>query len=110
MSAGFSQAVRAAIIDRDGGLCRRCGAPGQELHHRRGRGAGGTSKVSVNGPANGVTLCRRCHVWAESHRAEAYATGWAVRRSDIRSDAAIPMTLSGGAELWLDDDGTAVVL
>lgn len=65
--------------------------------------------MSINRPANGVTLCGGCHRWAESHRAEAYATGWAVRRSDPRRDCEIPLVLPGGAELWLSDDGTTEV-
>lgn len=99
---------RADVIVRDGGRCRRCGATGQEIHHRRGKGMGGT-RVNPHGYARLILLCQPCHLWAERNRAEAYATGWAVRRSDPRPDCEIPLVLPGGAELWLSDDGTAEV-
>lgn len=71
----------------------------------------GGTKLDPHGYARLVLVCRACHEWAERNRAEAYATGWAVRRSDVRADCEIPMVIPhGGAELWLHDDGTAAVL
>lgn len=103
------QEVVEVVIARDDDRCRRCEAPWDDIHHRRGRGMGGT-KIDTHGYARLVLLCGDCHRWAERNRAEAYATGWAVRRSDIRPDAEIPLVLPhGGAELWLDDEGGAVV-
>jgi 5-methylcytosine-specific restriction endonuclease McrA len=32
-SRQLSKSVRQAVIDRDGGLCRKCGAPGTEVDH-----------------------------------------------------------------------------
>lgn len=104
----MTAAIAEAVIDRDGGRCRRCPSPGQDFHHRRGRGMGGT-RIGPHGFARIVTLCGDCHRWAEKERAAAYATGWAVRRSDPRPDCEIPLQLPGGAQLWLHDDGTATV-
>ncbi len=84
MTARMPERVRRAVVERDEGLCRRCGTAGAEVHHRRGRGAGGTS-IDAHGLARCILLCLACHRWAESERAAAYATGWAVRRSDCRS-------------------------
>lgn len=69
----------------------------------------GGTKVDTHGYARLVLLCQRCHIWVERERVEAYETGWAVRRSDARPDAEIPLVLRGGAGLWLHDDGTAAV-
>lgn len=60
-------AFRAAVLGRDGGLCVRCGAPGQDAHHLMERrlftGPGEAGGYFLD---NGVTLCGRCHLEAES--------------------------------------------
>ncbi len=72
--------VRAAVLERDGHRCRKCGAgepPGRshDVHHLRPfrefgyvRGINHNDRLA-NAPENLITLCRACH-----HRAET-ATG-----------------------------------
>ena len=59
---------RAIERKRARGKCRKCGAPGQEVHHKVWRRNGGTDDVS-----NLRLLCRNCHhdehrEWARSPR------------------------------------------
>lgn len=52
----FSKKVREQIYERDDGLCRQCGRPGEEIHHVRYRSHSGRGVFT-----NGLTLCHRCH-------------------------------------------------
>ena len=54
------------------GLCRRWS---KDVHHRAGRTGAALTDV-----AGFVACCRACHSWAETHRVEARAKGWIVRR------------------------------
>ena len=56
--------MREAALQRDKNLCKRCGAPGDIVHHIDGNGRG--SKNPNNSLDNLMTLCRACH--AEEHR------------------------------------------
>jgi hypothetical protein len=67
--------VRRAVQERAGGRCERCGAIGVHWHHRQTRSQGGQHTAE-----NGVWLCVFCHDWAHANPAQAYATGWLVRR------------------------------
>lgn len=67
---------------RDGGRCRRCHGIGEQIHHRKPRGMGGTRDKGINSPANLILVCQSCHADIESHRLDAYDTGWLVRRVD----------------------------
>lgn len=65
-------------------LCERCGsALGTNIHHRRPRGAGGSSDPATNVPSNLLLLCGSgttgCHGWIESHRTVAYRHGWLLQ-------------------------------
>ena len=71
----FTPGVRAAILQAHPG-CVGCGRPVTEVHHRAPRRAGGTRRVEVGAPYNGVGLCQREHAWAESHRTQATLLGW----------------------------------
>ncbi|AER47964.1 HNH endonuclease [Mycobacterium phage Courthouse] len=86
---GFLPAIRKLIIDREGGLCARCMAPGAEIHHRRPRGMGGSKDPLTNSPANGILLCGGCHRWAESNREKAFEGGWLVRQGKNPAEAPI---------------------
>lgn len=55
----FSKAVRKAIIERDNGLCVRCGRPYEDIHHIQFRSQGGEGTID-----NGACVCRSCHEWA----------------------------------------------
>jgi hypothetical protein len=76
----FSPAARAAIIELGHGRCIGCGRPDVTCQHRRARGMGGTSDVTIGHPANGVPLCgdgvRGCHGWTESRPHDATLLGW----------------------------------
>lgn len=91
---GFSKAVSAAIMLRDGG-CVRCGGAchgerGRDfsLQHRRARGMGGSRRQDTNEPQNGIVLCGSatsaggCHQWVESNRLAARDHGWAIWQSE----------------------------
>lgn len=76
----FSPSARAAIIEAGHGRCIGDGRPDVTTQHRRARGMGGTSDVSIAHPANGVPLCgdgvRGCHGWAEHNPDDAALLGW----------------------------------
>ncbi len=86
---------------RDGG-CLRCGRSshwlGLQVHHRQGRRG-----PHANDPANLVTLCGECHQWVTEHPAEAYETGWQVRRLGNADPALIPV-LDLMGHWWLVGD------
>lgn len=50
-------AVRVAVHERDGNLCRNCGAKGTQCHHIVFRSAGGKHELS-----NLILLCSHCHL------------------------------------------------
>lgn len=56
------RAARAAIVKRDFGLCKRCGAPGEIVHHKKY-----LTPENINDPHialgedNLELLCRDCH-------------------------------------------------
>lgn len=52
----FSTKTRKAIIERDGGLCVRCGQVYHSIHHVTLASAGGPGIES-----NGVCVCIPCH-------------------------------------------------
>ena len=108
---GFSLEVREKIWDRARGCCERCGlglyqdGGSYDFHHRRPRGAGGTSLDWVNLPANGVLLCRGCHGWIESNRQDARDLGWLVPRNAVYLPETVPVTYWDGVTYLLDDEG-----
>lgn len=110
MSSGIPAKVRAIVQERDGGLCRRCGRPGESVHHRTPRGMGGSKDPAINSPANLIVLCGHgttgCHGHVESHRSDAYLSGFLVHRYEDPAEVAL-VDLSGTA--WvLTRDGQAV--
>lgn len=76
----FSPAARAAIIEAGSGRCVGCGRHDVTTQHRRARGMGGTSDVTIGHPANGVPLCgdgvRGCHGWTEHNPTDGALLGW----------------------------------
>jgi 5-methylcytosine-specific restriction endonuclease McrA len=58
------QAVRKAVLARDGNRCRACGLKeGTEVHHIRFRSLGGEDS-----PANCAAICDRCHSDIHAYR------------------------------------------
>ena len=103
---GPDLATRQLVVDRDMRRCVRCGEPGQQIHHRKPRGMGGTSDPAINSPANLVLLCLACHAYIESHRADAYESGWLVRR--WQDPAEVTAWDLAGIEIEFHADGTAL--
>lgn len=68
-------ALRPAVVERDGGLCQRCGAPGTECHHKAGRI--GDRLLALD---NLVLLCSACHQFLTEHPLDAIAEGYSERR------------------------------
>lgn len=116
---GFSHAVRALVRVRAGGgeieraVCECCGVwCGPllgEIQHVVARGMGGTSLAVMNSAANGALLCGSAvlrsghHGAAEKREPEMELKGFYVKgRSDPRT---VPMTLSGGREVYRSEDG-----
>ena len=51
------------------------------VHHRMGRGAGGSSDAAIHDATNLVVLCTGHHVEAHSHPALSYECGLMLRRN-----------------------------
>lgn len=95
--------ARLIFTIRDGERCFRCArrlrweGRGIEwsMHHRRPRGAGGTSLAWVGMAANALTLCGSgttgCHGWVESHRTEALELGYLIsmHSGQVAEDVAV---------------------
>lgn len=101
---GPSREVALSVVERDG-MCRRCrNSAGAQIHHRKPRGAGGSSDPRINSRANLVWLCSGCHAEIESFRNEARDSGWLVRFSE--DPETVPLVDLTGSQFWLtDDDG-----
>lgn len=96
--------ARKLVLERDGHTCVRCGARGSQVHHRRPRGAGGTSRPEIAyGPANLITLDMFCHEYIESHRAVSYQLGYLVRSG--HNPATTPLWLPPNEWVLLTDTG-----
>lgn len=90
---------RRTVLARSAGLCERCARwlaniPA-DIHHRRPRGMGGTSKPEIHQPANLLALCRDCHRWVEENRALALEQGWLISQHDTREPYEIPIYAHG---------------
>ena len=103
---GPDLATRQAVIDRAGSKCERCGQPGEQIHHRKPRGMGGTSDPAINAFPNLVFVCADCHREIESHRSDAYESGWLVRR--WQDPAEVTAWDLAGIEIEFHADGTAL--
>lgn len=90
---------------RAGGLCERCckRPSAVQRHHRKPRQMGGTRDPLIHDPSNVVWICCPCHDWIESHRTDAYESGWLVHRGD--DPASVSLRPLVGAAFWLDSAG-----
>ena len=109
---GPDQRIRDLVLARADAYgsprCERCGAkPPQHMHHRKPRGRGGSSDPGINSPANLTAICAGCHDGIETHRSNAYRTGWLVYRQ--HDPAATPLTYRGSLAL-LDPHGTVTTV
>ena len=109
---GISAKTRRLVHERDRFTCRRCGVYGNNIHHRIGRGMGGTKREDVNSLAALVTLCGSgttgCHGWITEHPEEAYRLGWSIRRSEPDPAESIPLVDKYGQFFWLTEDGGVI--
>lgn len=103
---GFPKQAKDIIETRSGGVCEidGCGAA-EVIHHRRPRGAGGTSLGWVNRAANGLHVSDACHLRIESNRMTAYVNGWLVSMNGNEISADVHV-LYRGRYVLLRDDGS----
>lgn len=106
---GPTAAVLKIVKERDGGKCLRCGRPSTNTQHRIGRGMGGSRRPEVNSPAALASICGSgatgCHGYITQHPTEAYATGWAIRRSSTTPPSQIPLVDIAGRSWFLTEEG-----
>lgn len=108
----FNPAARAAIYTAGLDRCAGCGRPDLSAQHRRGRGMGGTSDVTIGHPANGVPLCggalagvMGCHGWAERHPLDAELLGWRLSPGTPALGAPWYCHPWQGWRAWVEVDG-----
>lgn len=109
--------VETMVIVRDLGCCARCGrhvvhlerGVAWSIHHRRPRGAGGTSLAWVNAAANLIVLCGSgttgCHGWIESNREVAKEAGWLISQNGRLTAVEVPLPHVLLGEVFLTDEG-----
>lgn len=96
------------VSARAHGRCERCGALGDDIHHRRARGMGGSRDPRLNRPGNLVLLCRGCHDWIESRRSWAYGQGWLIPHDSRINPETVPVHTIAHGRVLLADDGTVM--
>lgn len=112
---GPSTATKSLLWARAGGRCELCGfdlntGASFSRHHRRPRGAGGSSAPWVNDITNLLLLCGTattpggCHTRVEQYRTDAYENGWLIRHASSYVPAELPVLLSQGL-VYLTSDG-----
>ena len=108
---GFPPKVKAIITERSGGICEldACGRA-EVIHHRRPRGAGGTSLEWVNRAANGFHVSNACHDRIEGRhpdwsRDASAGVGWLVSMHTALIAEDVPV-LYRGVVVELSDDGS----
>lgn len=102
---GPDAATEALVAERSGGMCEICGQEhATEYHHRVPRGMGGTKDPRVNQASSLLHVSRRCHRYAETHRAEALIAGWLVSRYSNPADVAVLIN-NGSRYVYLGADG-----
>lgn len=103
---GFAPMVRGIVRERSGNCCEvqvACGGVSAvQIHHRRNRAMGGSSREDTNLPANALHCCLMCHVHIGANPAQAYGMGWLVRQS---ADPALVPVLYRSEWVRLDNLG-----
>lgn len=95
----------ALVLARADSVCERCGrGQVEQIHHRKPRGAGGSSDPAINSPANLLALCSKCHLEVERDRSVSYEQGWLVRRD--HDPAGSRVWLAGVGYSFLINDGS----
>lgn len=82
------------------GRCERCRSTGPRLdvHHRRARKMGGTTRPEINNPENLLVLCRPCHlsITATNGRRAEYEFAGLLIREDLRDPVDVKVELADG--------------
>ena len=112
MSPAFSPSLKAQVVARDGESCVICGAWPVEVHHRAGRGMGGSKAANRVGAC--LTVCRLHNNRMETDAVFmrlAYRRGWKVRRHGVRAPEDVAVWYPA-EQAWflLGDDGARVRL
>jgi 5-methylcytosine-specific restriction protein A len=105
-----AQSTKDLVQARSAGVCEiqipgKCTRIASDVHHRSGRGMGGTSRPEINQASNLLHACRPCHhavTDTKGRRAEYERDGWIVRRS---ADALTQPVLYRGQRMLLDNHG-----
>lgn len=93
------------VLTRAAESCERCGcARPEQIHHRKPRGAGGSSDPAINLPSNLLAVCSPCHLAIERDRTVAREQGWLVRFE--HDPAKRHVWLAGRGYCYLNDDGS----
>lgn len=93
------------VLARSDGACERClRRTPEQLHHRKPRGAGGSSDPAINYPSNLLALCSQCHLEVESDRTVSKEQGWLVPFE--QDPAETPVWIAGLGKVFLNDDGS----
>jgi hypothetical protein len=112
--------VRHAFFTRERARCFRCRRAlrfedrgiGWSAHHRRPRGAGGTSDPRIGDVSNCLILCGSgttgCHGWVERFRASAREYGYLVPLNGIETPAGTRVKRQDGSWWLLTRSGLAV--
>lgn len=91
---GPVRTVRDLVWERDEDRCSVCGEGGRPLsiHHRRNRGAGGSSNPQINSPANLLLVCdgpESCHRWIGDNPYLAGDAGYVIGLNSIVDPATV---------------------
>ena len=105
--------VTDRVKERSEGVCEiqipgLCTGVATDVHHRSGRGMGGTSRPEIDQAANLMHACRSCHdavTNTRGRRAEYERARWIVRRS---ADTLTKPVLRRGVWVLLDNKGAVV--
>ena len=102
---GPSPTTVVLVLARSDDTCEVCGvAAGQQIHHRRPRGMGGTRREDSNAPSALLYLCAPCHHGeVESKRDWAIVHGWLVGQA--QDPALVPVLHARHGWVRLTDDG-----
>lgn len=118
MSKGIPAKTKAAVLERDRGLCvlriaPDCMGDATCADHRANRGHGGAKSGVLDRPSNLIAACGICNGYKESNadRDELERRGVRVRGDSTHEKTAIrarvtPVEYPDGEVWWLDDDGT----
>lgn len=107
---GPDKATVDMVFRRSEGRCERCGVrEGQQVHHRRPRGSGGTRDPHINATSNLVHVCFPCHSAIEANRTASLGGGWLLSRLSEVDAWSVPVSMWHG-DCLLDNEGGSVAI